>query len=72
MILISKVRTSASKKINLIALIRTLMLSTTTFERVKEKFYGFRQTEKIPIKNNENATLRNFACDFLSFIYLTD
>ena len=40
-----KVRTSASKKINLMALIRTLTISTTTFERMKEKFYGFRQTE---------------------------
>ena len=36
---------SASKKINLMALIRTLTISTTTFERMKEKFYGFRQTE---------------------------
>ena len=44
MILISKFRTSASKKINLMALIRTLTMSTATFERMKEKFYGFRQT----------------------------
>ena len=44
MIPISKVRTSASKEINLMALIRTLTISTTTFERMKEKFYGFRQT----------------------------
>ena len=36
---------SASKKINLMALIRTLTISTTTFERMKEKFDGFRQTE---------------------------
>ena len=43
-ILISNVRTSASKKINLMALIRTLTISTTTFERMKEKLYGFRQT----------------------------
>ena len=27
------------------SLIRTLMISTTTFERMKEEFYGFRQTE---------------------------
>ena len=42
MILISKVRTSASKKINLMALIRTLTISTTTFERMKENsmFFG--------------------------------
>ena len=45
MILISNVRTSASKKINLMALIRTLTILTVTFERIKEKFYGFRQTE---------------------------
>ena len=43
-ILISNVRTSASKKINFMALIRTLTISTTTFERMKEEFYGFRQT----------------------------
>ena len=42
----SKVRTSASKKINLMALIRTLTISTTTFERMKEKFYGLQQTAK--------------------------
>ena len=46
MILISKVRMSVLKKINLMALIRTLTISTTTtFERMKEKFDGFRQTE---------------------------
>ena len=27
------------------SLIRTLTVSTTAFERTKEKFYGFRQTE---------------------------
>ena len=43
-ILISNVGTSASKKINLMALIRTLTISTTTFERMKEQFYDFRQT----------------------------
>ena len=43
-ILISNVRRSASKKINLMALIRTLTISTATFERMKEKFYDFRQT----------------------------
>ena len=40
-ILMSKVRTSASKKIDLMALIGTVAISTTTFERMKEKFYGF-------------------------------
>ena len=44
-ILISNVRGSASKKINRIALIWTLMVLTTAFERTKEKFCGFRQTE---------------------------
>ena len=42
-ILISNDRTSASKNINGMALIRTLTVSTTAFERTKEKFYGFRQ-----------------------------
>ena len=43
MILISNDRTSTSKKINGMTLIRTLMVSTTAFERTKEKFYGFWQ-----------------------------
>ena len=43
-ILISNDRTSASKKINGMALIRTLTVSTTAFERTKEKFDGFRKT----------------------------
>ena len=47
MVLISNDRTSASKKINGMALIRTLTVSTATFERTKEKFDGFRQTEYI-------------------------
>ena len=42
---ISNDRTSASKKIHRMALIRTLTLSTTVFERKKEELYGFRQTE---------------------------
>ena len=42
--LISNVRTSASKKMNLMALTRTLRISTTTFERTKEKFHDFRNT----------------------------
>ena len=32
------------KKINGMALIRTLTVWTTAFEKTKEKFYGFRQT----------------------------
>ena len=40
----SNVRTPTSKKINGMALIRTLTVSTSAFERTKEKFYGFRQT----------------------------
>ena len=43
-VLISNDRTSASKKINGMALIRTLTVSTTAFERTKNKFDGFRQT----------------------------
>ena len=49
-ILISNGRTSASKKINGMALIRTLMVSTTAFETMKEKFCGFRQTVKLLFK----------------------
>ena len=44
-LLILNDRTSASKKINGMALICTLTVSTTAFERTREKFYGFRQTE---------------------------
>ena len=50
-ILISNDRTSASKKINGMTFIRTLTVSTTAFERTKEKFYGFRQT--VLIKQTE-------------------
>ena len=39
--LISNVRTSASKKINGMALIRTLTVSNTAFERTKEKKLRF-------------------------------
>ena len=59
-ILMLKVRTSASKKINLMALIRTLTIWTTTFERMKEKFYGFRQTVLLDVSN------RNWLPDFQS------
>ena len=45
MILISNDRASASKKLNRMALIGTLMVSTTAFEITKEKFDGFRQTD---------------------------
>ena len=44
MILISNDRTSASKKIHGMVLIRTLTVSITAFERTKEQFYGFRRT----------------------------
>ena len=44
-ILISNVRTSASKEINRMALIWAPTVITTALERTKEKFYGFRQTE---------------------------
>ena len=32
------------QKMNGMALIRTLTVSTTAFEKTKEKFYGFQQT----------------------------
>ena len=41
-ILISNFGASSSKKINGTALIGTLTVSTTAFERTKEKFFGFR------------------------------
>ena len=47
MILISNDGTSASKKINRIALIETLTVSTIAFERKKEELYGFRQTVQV-------------------------
>ena len=43
-ILISNDRTSASKKINRMALIRTLTVNTIPFERKNEGVYGFWQT----------------------------
>ena len=46
-ILNSNDRTSASKKLIGMALIRTVTVSTTAFERTKEKFYGFPQTDLI-------------------------
>ena len=67
MILISKVRMSASKKINLMALIRTLTISTTTFERIKEKLYGFRQTVNVhfhSMLHNPGALFGVFTCIF--------
>ena len=45
MILISNDRTSASQKINGVALIGTLTVSNTAFKRTKEEFYGFWQIE---------------------------
>ena len=44
MILILNDQTSTSKKINLMALIRTLTVSTIAFERKREELYGFWQT----------------------------
>ena len=46
-ILISNDRTSASKKLNRMALIPTLTVSTTAFEITKEKFDDFRQTDLV-------------------------
>ena len=50
------------KKINLMALIRTLMISTTMFERMKEKFYGFWQTEQF---SSHSITSRTDCCNSL-------
>ena len=50
-ILISNDRTSASKKINEMALIRTLTVSTTAFDRTREKFCGFRQTVNMSLNS---------------------
>ena len=59
-ILISNDQTSASKKINGMMLIRTLTVSTTAFERTKEKFYGFRQTELHNKESDEKISLMSF------------
>ena len=66
-ILISNDRTSTSNKINEMTLIRTLMVSTTAYERTKEKFYGFRQTEMKCqnlnydlIRHSENKNITQF------------
>ena len=61
-ILISNDRTSASKKMNRMALIRTLTVSTTAFERTKEKFYGIRQTVTVPFQIKDGS-----ACIVFSF-----
>ena len=59
MVLISNDRTSASKKINGMALIRTLTVSTTAFERTKGKFDGFWQTVNTNMQNF-SAALRSY------------
>ena len=60
-ILISNDRTSASKKINGMALILTLKVSTSAFKRMKKTFYGFWQTEfeKDRCKGAEAKELNN-------------
>ena len=44
-------------------LIRTLTISTTTFKRMKEKFYGFLQTEydNKAVKREYTLKLNNYA-----------
>ena len=61
-ILISNNRISASKKINEMALIRTITGSTTAFERTKEKFYGFRQTVFLQVCTPLNKGEANETC----------
>ena len=43
------------KENNPMALIRTLKISTTTFERMKGKLYGFRQTALSETKSTDPA-----------------
>ena len=61
-VLISNNRTSASKKINGMALIRTLTVSTTASEMTKRKFYGFRQT----VKSDSKVSALNRKIDTVS------
>ena len=68
MILISNDRTSASKKTNRIALIRTLTVLTTAFGRMKEEFNGFRQTVK-PTRKLPILCLSNKNYDVTSHRY---
>ena len=67
MILISNVRTSASKKINQMTLISALTVLTAAFERTKEKFCGFRQTDllsfnKFRFDRNWAFSASRFSC----------
>ena len=57
-ILISNDRTSASKKVNGMGLIRTLTISTAAFDRTKEKFDGFRQVEIARVTFSELSKLQ--------------
>ena len=52
------------------ALIRTLTISTTTFERMKGKFYGFRQTV-LADHSRSNHELGNLGKSFaINFLFL--
>ena len=50
---------------NLMALIRTLTISTTMFERMKEKFDGFRQTGLLK-SDKETISLTSLVLPFLN------
>ena len=58
MILISNDRTSVSKKLNRMALILTLTVSTTAFEITKGKFDGSQQTDLV----KEGCVQKLFYC----------
>ena len=69
MVPISKDRTSASKKINLMALIRTLTVSTIAFERKREELYGFRQTVKLDSTTIMQSQFYDRLLPFMSEFY---
>ena len=66
MILISKVRTSASKKIDLMALIRTPTISTTTFDGFRKTQYIQGVPKKLP---NKLRITRDISGPEIWFIY---
>ena len=49
------------KKINLMALIRTLTISTTTFERMKKKFYVFGRVSRNTVQHAVSVTIKSYS-----------
>ena len=68
MILILNDRTSSSKKINGMALIRTLTVSTTALERTKERFCGFRQTVQFFLQLVSQRWKKKSIASFRSYV----